>query len=234
MMMDISELDIVILCGGLGTRLRSAEPDKPKVLVDVNGVVFLDLVIEQLAKQGVERIVLCTGYKADIIEKYYRENDFGIIIDFSREENPLGTGGALKNAREIISSNPFIVMNGDSICPVRLSSLIEYHDEAQAQATIVTSEVLNAEDFGSISIDEDLNITSFDEKVGGTENLLVNAGVYCFDQKVFEQFPQQEVFSLEKDVFPNLVGKGIYAYLSEDKFLDIGTPERLEKARKKL
>ena len=101
--MKISECDCIILCGGLGKRLQGVVSDVPKVMAQVDGRPFLDLIVEYLKSQHVERIILCTGYKADLIEEYYREHDFGVTIDFSTENEPLGTGGAVRNAREIIA-----------------------------------------------------------------------------------------------------------------------------------
>ncbi|MCK5179792.1 MAG: NTP transferase domain-containing protein, partial [Candidatus Omnitrophica bacterium] len=92
----MKDCDCVILCGGLGARLQSVVKDVPKVMAEVNGAPLLDLMIEHLKKQGAARIVLCTGYQAEAVENYYREHDFGMVIDFSREEEPLGTGGAVK------------------------------------------------------------------------------------------------------------------------------------------
>ncbi len=230
----MNDCDCVILCGGLGTRLQSVTGDTPKVMAEVNGRPFLDLMIGHLKEEGIARIVLCTGYKAERIEDYYREHDQGVTIDFSRESEPLGTGGALKNAHEIISSDPFFVFNGDSFLPVDLQALLDFHKEKGALASVLVSEVIQAKDFGSLAIDESGWITGFCEKIEGDAQSLVNAGVYCFDRKVFSAMPDGEKFSLETDLFPSLTGKQFYGYRTEQEFIDIGTPQRYESVKEHL
>lgn len=225
-MKKTSDCDCVILCGGLGKRLRGVVADVPKVMAAVNGRPFLDLVIEYLKGQNIKRIVLCTGYKADMLEDYYREHDFGLTIDFSREQEPLGTGGALKNAQEIISSGLFFVFNGDSFLPADLTALLKFHARKGAMASMVVSQVDIGKDFGSLKLDEQARIIGFHEKVEGRAKLWVNAGIYCFDRAIFSLMPTDKKFSLENDFFPKLAGSKFYGYRVEQKFIDIGTPER--------
>jgi len=229
--MKTVDCDCIILCGGLGRRLRSVVGDVPKVMAQVDGRPFLDLIIDNLKSQGVERIVLCTGYKADLIEDYYREHDFGITVDFSREEEPLGTGGALKNAHEIISSNPFFVLNGDSFLSVDLQAFLDFHTKKDSAASLMVSEVSASKDFGSLKMDETDQITDFCEKIEGSAQQWVNAGIYCFDQAIFSYMPEGEKFSLENDLFPKLAGNKFYGYRVDKKFFDIGTPERYESVK---
>ena len=232
--MSVNDHDGIILCGGLGTRLQSVTGDTPKVMAEVNGAPFLDLIIGHLKDQGIERIILCTGHKADLVENHYRDHDFGLTIDFSREEEPLGTGGALKNAQEIISSDTFFVFNGDSFLPVDLQALLDFHKEKDAVASILVSRVSEAKDFGSLEIDASDRVTGFCEKIEGNAQPLVNAGVYCFDREVFSLMPEEENFSLETNLFPLLVGKQFYGYLTGQKFMDIGTPQRYESVKANL
>jgi len=232
--MKMDNCDCVILCGGLGTRLQSVVSDVPKVMAQVNGRPFLDLIIEYLKSQGIRRIILCTGYKADFIEDYYRKNNFGLTIDFSRENEPLGTGGALKNAREIIKSDPFLVLNGDSFLAADLKAFFDFHKEKGSLASMLIAQVNKAEEFGSLELDENCEITKFFEKSDGSVNALVNAGIYCFDQTIFSNMPESTKFSLEKDLFPELTGKKFYGYRIEKRFFDIGTPERYQSAKQDL
>ncbi|MCK5014392.1 MAG: nucleotidyltransferase family protein [Candidatus Omnitrophica bacterium] len=224
----MKDCDCVILCGGLGARLQSVVKDVPKVMAEVNGAPFLDLIVGHLKGQGIERVVLCTGYKANFVENYYRDHDFGITIDFSRENEPLGTGGALRNAREIISSDPFFVLNGDSFISVDLQAFLDFHREKKALASVLVSQVNQAKDFGSVQLDQSGKITGFCEKMKDDVQPLVNAGIYCFDQAVFSCMPEDEKFSLETDFFPALEGKEFYGYRSDQEFIDIGTPQRYE------
>ena len=231
---DIKQIDAVILCGGLGTRLRSVLGAIPKVMAEINDKPFLDILVQYLKGQGVARIVLCTGHQAQLVESYFSSNPVGVDIGFSREEIRLGTGGALKNAKEKIKSDNFIVMNGDSLCKVDLSAFLEFHKAKRAVASIVVSEVKDASDFGGIEMNEDLSISAFREKESVAFGSYVNAGVYCFNKEAFSLMPDQNKFSLEYDLFPALVNKGIYGFCVDKDFMDIGTPERLEKAKDTL
>ena len=230
----LNKVDAVVLCGGLGTRLRSVLGAIPKVMAEINDKPFLDILVQHLKAQGVARIVLCTGHQAQLVESYFSSNQIGVGIDFSREEIRLGTGGALKNAKEKIKSDNFIVMNGDSLCKVDLSALLEFHKVKRATASIVVSEVKDASDFGGIEMNEDLSISAFREKESVAFGSYVNAGVYCFNKEVFSLMPDQNRFSLEYDLLPKLVDKGIYGFCVDNGFMDIGTPERLEKAKDTL
>ena len=240
----LSKTDAVILCGGQGKRLRPVVSATSKVMADVNGRPFLDIVIAHLKKQGIRRVILCTGYKADQVEDYYRKNSplkgtygQGLTFEFSRESDPLGTGGALKNAWYFIESEPFLVFNGDSFCAVDLNALLDFHQSRLARASVVVSRVpaQEAGAFGKISLDKDARILGFREKEtdqGGGHG--VNAGVYCFNKDILLSLPDIKRFSLEQDVFPALAGKGFYGFCVNQEFYDIGTPERYETARQAL
>ena len=233
--MRVNECDCVILCGGLGKRLRSVVDDVPKVMAQVEGRPFLDFIIEYLKGQGIQRIVLCTGYKADVIENYYRDHDFGIVIDFSREEESLGTGGAVKNARAIVLSDPFFVCNGDSFLSADFQAFLDFHKEKESDVSMVVVQAGERKDFGSVEVDTNTGqITSFTEKREHHSGALVNAGIYCFNQAMFSRLPQDAKFSLENDFFPSLAGNKFYGHYVDEFFFDIGTPERYKLAQQKL
>jgi NDP-sugar pyrophosphorylase family protein len=193
----------------------------------------LDLILGHLRSQGIARVVLCTGYKADLVEDYYRERDFGLTIDFSREKEPLGTGGALKNAQEIISGDPFFVLNGDSFLPADFRAFLDFHKKKNALASILVSKAGKTKDFGSLRVDKSGQVIEFREKIEDAANRLVNAGIYCFDRKVFSRMPARAKFSLETDLFPKLAGQGFYGYRVDQEFIDIGTPERYASVKKR-
>ena len=229
-MNKISDIDSVILCGGLGKRLRSEIGEAQKVMAQVKGVPFLDHHLASFKKQGIRRVILCTGYKADEVEDYYRQHSHDLAIEFSREDKPLGTGGAVKHARLFIESDLFLVINGDSFIEMDLSRLLNYHATKKAQATIVMAKVQDAKDFGTIVLDEQNRITQFNEKNSASAGY-VNAGVYCFSKSVLDVMPAQENFSLEYDVFPRLAGGDIFGFPVDCSFIDIGTPQRFKKAQ---
>lgn len=232
--MRISDCDGVILCGGLGKRLQSVVSDVPKVMAPVDGRPFLDFIIEYLKAQSLARIVLCTGYKADVVENHYSDRDFGLTIDFSMENEPLGTGGALKNARKMISSNPFFVLNGDSFLSADFQAFLDFHIEKNSAASLLVSQVRSSKDFGSLKLDKDGQIIDFHEKTEGPASHLVNAGIYCFDQSVFSLMPQEKKFSIENDFFPKLIGNQFYGHFVDQEFMDIGTPQRYESLKRKM
>ena len=231
---SIEDTDVVILCGGLGKRLRSLVPGSNKTMALIHDRPFLDLILLHLKKQGSRRIILCTGYKADQIEKYYRENDLGLTIDFSREEDPLGTGGAIKHARGFVRSDPFFALNGDSFCPVDYPALLKFFFEKESRAVVCVVEVEHKDDYGGVTLDEDQRILGFEEKKANTKGKYVNGGVYCLGQAVFDLMPSDERFSIEYDFFPQMIQCGFYGFIFDQPFWDIGTPERYQKALEDL
>ena len=208
--------------------------DVPKVMAPFSGRPFLDLLIEYLKSQHIERIVLCTGYKADMVEDHYRTNDFGITIDFSRENEPLGTGGALANTRDIVLSDPFFVLNGDSFLPADLQAFFNFHKDKKCLASILVTQVKNGKDFGNLVLDANSRIINFKEKKEEGGKCFVNAGVYCFNQEIFSCMPDKKVFSIETDLFPSLLGDRFCGYRIDKEFMDIGTPARYEAAKQRL
>src|SRR3989338_4964593 len=232
--MSLEDTAAVILCGGLGTRLRSEIGEKPKVMAQVGPMPFLELLVKQLMHQGINEIILCTGYKADVVEKHFKSKKFNATINFSQESEPLGTGGALKNAQGRIKKSPFFVLNGDSYCSVNLSRLLTYHQQKKALATIVVSEVKDRGDFGTIALDSDKHILAFKEKINfqnkkaKKEDLYVNAGIYCFLDDIFGLMEATR-FSLEHDFFPRLIKQTFYGFVTDEPFYDIGTPQRYKK-----
>lgn len=238
-MKDLRSIDAVILCGGLGTRLKSEMGGTPKVMAPIEGQPFLDFLIRHLGDSGFKRVVLCTGYKSQFIEKYFKANPQNLTIKFSRETEPLGTGGALKNAGGVIKSDPFIVLNGDSMCPLNFQKFLEFHEAKKALASIVVSKFRDQRDFGSMGLDSTGRINAFKEKIknkeaSGGEQANVNAGVYCFNREIFKKMPPDKKFSLEKDFFPTLTKESFFGFMVEESFLDIGTPERYHAALKAL
>lgn len=222
---DISEIDTVILAGGLGTRLRSVVKDKPKCLAQINGKPFIDILLDSCIKQGLRRFIICVGHlKEQVIEHLSNRNDCEIV--FSEEDTPLGTGGALKNAEPYIKSNPVLVMNGDSLINLYYASFYGYHLSKDSLVTIAVAKSDNNIDYGSIVFDANNKIISFSEKTTGGNIGYINGGVYVFNKLVFSLFPSPNTFSLEHDFFPYIVKKECYAYKINSHIIDIGTPER--------
>ncbi|MDP8265789.1 MAG: nucleotidyltransferase family protein [Candidatus Aceula meridiana] len=233
-MQDLSLFDVVVLAGGLGKRLRPTTGDAPKVLAEVDGTPFLDILLKNLYAQGFRRVILCTGYKADEIEAHYQKNSLGLEIIFSKEETPLGTGGAIKNARDKVQSPIFFALNGDCFCSVSFSDFFKFYQAQGAKASLVLSKLENKNDFGSVVVDSSNQIVSFEEKSSSSASPYASVGIYCFDREVFDWMPEAQAFSIETEFFPKLVGKNFFGFITENKFLDIGTPERYKTAQEKL
>ena len=133
---ELEKIDVVVLCGGRGERLRPVLFNQPKVLAKIEGKPFLDIVIDNLLLYGFKNMILSVGYPREQIKDHFNyEKNYNIT--FSEEEEPLGTGGALKKAKTLIRSNPFMVMNGDSICKVNLRSFLDFHTGKEALLSIV-------------------------------------------------------------------------------------------------
>lgn len=230
-MLSLSKIDVVILCGGYGKRLQGVIKDIPKPMAKIKHRPFLSILIDFIASYGFRRFILCTGYKADIIERYYRQRYNNLIIEFSREEKPLGTGGAIKNAENYIKSSPFLVANGDSFCKINLKEFVDFHFKKSALISIAVTKTDICDDYGTINIDDSHRIIEFNEKVKGYENSLINAGFYLLQREAFSLMPKKNNFSIERDFFPKIIKKNLYAFETKEGLIDIGTPERYEKAK---
>jgi len=227
-------IDVFILCGGLGKRLKKLNLNVPKPMVEMGGRPFLDMIIAYMARFGFRRFILGLGYKAGFITKYYSDKrKEGFKVMFSKERNPLGTGGAVKKAKKLIGSSNFIVLNGDSFCQFNPRDFLSFHRRKKALATILLKRLSgDVKDYGEVRIDRLSRITSFQEKNGNAKRCLVNSGVYLFNKKIFKLMPSRESFSLEHDLFPALAGNGLFGYIDPGYFIDIGTPNRYFKAKR--
>lgn len=222
------EIDVAIICGGLGKRLRETVPDRPKPLAEVGGRPFLDILIDYVAGFGFKRFILCTGYGGEMIEEHLKSRKDHEFV-FSREEEPLGTGGALKHAEAVIESAEFMAMNGDSLCNMDMRAFLDFHAEHAATASIALVEPKKEAEYGAVGIDSEGRIISFSEKEKGSA--YINAGVYLFSKGVFNLIPKGKEYSLEYDLFPSMLDSGIYGYVTGAELIDIGTAERYAKAQ---
>jgi NDP-sugar pyrophosphorylase family protein len=222
----------VLLVGGLGTRLRSVVPSLPKALASVGHRPFLELLVRQLSWQGVSQLVMCTGYLAKQIEEAFGDGrDLGMTIEYSEESVPLGTAGALKLAQRFVQhESELLVLNGDSFLEIDFNELSAFHRNHGGVATLAVVPVENASRYGTVRIGGGGRILGFAEKTGQDSSGIVNAGVYVFSSTVFAQIPEGPA-SLERDVFPLIMEKGIYAHEQRGMFIDIGIPEDYARAR---
>jgi D-glycero-alpha-D-manno-heptose 1-phosphate guanylyltransferase len=221
-------IDVIILAGGLGTRLRSVIADRPKVLADVGGKPFLDLLVRSLEDHGVGRIILSVGYLKEQIKARYTSQH----IFFAEEESPMGTGGGVKNAEPLLASDDVLIMNGDSWIAggVDLQAFLDFHREKGALVSMMLASPRTDKDYGVVMLDADQKIAHFNEKQDHPGEHFMSAGVYAVRRTAFDRMPNG-VFSLETDFFPKLVGEAFYGFPVKGDLIDIGTPGRYEAAQ---
>jgi len=216
----------VLLVGGMGTRLRSVVPSTPKPMASVGDRPFLELLVRQLRLQGISRLVMCTGYRAHEIEHEFGDgHNWDVMIEYSRELQPLGTAGAVKLAEPFLREvSDFLVMNGDSFMEMDFRKLICFHQESSGIASMAVFRTRNEMRYGTVQVRTDGRVSGFAEKMDADPDGLVNAGVYVFSRRILEHIPEGPS-SLERDVFPKLLTQGVYALEQQGVFIDIGIPE---------
>jgi D-glycero-alpha-D-manno-heptose 1-phosphate guanylyltransferase len=223
-------ITVAILAGGLGTRLSTVVADRPKVLADVGGRPFLSWWLDALERQGFGHVVLCAGYKAEQLRQTLGSKRGNLQLQYSIEPRPLGTGGALRHALPLLSSNPVLVLNGDSFCDVDLRVFLAEHFERGAQASLVTTAMTDTSRFGRISVRPDGSVQAFREKESDAGPGSINAGIYLFARELLAAVPEARNISLERDLLPIWIARDIHVFSAAGPFLDIGTPESLASA----
>lgn len=222
---DFSQLTAAILAGGLGTRLRSVVAGRPKVMAEVHGRPFLSYLFDQLQALGCTYVVLCIGYLGEQIYDAFGDSYGSLQLCYSQEKQPLGTAGALRLAQAHLLSSSILVMNGDSFCAADLNAFCDWHHARPSKASMLLTQVANSERYGAVDVDSDGVVIEFAEKKKGAGPNWINGGVYLLERDVLLSIPEGKPASLEYDIFPRLVGHGLYGYPSRGRFLDIGTPD---------
>lgn len=226
--MRTADYDAVILCGGLGTRLRTVVDDRPKPMAMIDDRPFLEYVVDHLVDAGCHRLIFCTGHKGEWIETHFRGSSRYQAV-FSRETENLGTAGALRHCRGLIATSPFLVVNGDSFCALDYWALLKAHCSQQRPVTVAVVEADGRSDAGSVELDHHGRIVGFQEK--GTSGAYVSAGIYACDSRFLDSIPERRPCSLEYDVFPALLSTDIGGFVVSAPLYDIGTPARLNAFR---
>jgi len=230
MMKSFFNVTAVILAGGLGTRLRSIVADRPKVLAEVHGKYFLAFLFDCLIKSGFRLAVLCTGYLGEQIQAAFGDRYGPLRLAYSQESSPLGTAGALRLALPFFRSDFVLVMNGDSVCLSDFIAFGEWHQEQNAEASLLLTKVPDVRRFGQVLVDEKGQVLCFEEKNNKAGPGWINSGVYIIDRKLIKKIPEGVPVSLEKEIFPSWIGKQFYGFQSNGRFIDIGTPESYSEA----
>ena len=224
-----SDITALILAGGFGTRVKDLLGDLPKPMAPVHGKPFVEWIVRWLKAQGVCEVVISAGYGSEfVVNHFFNQPVPEMNVSCVAELQPMGTGGGLAHAASESGGTPpaWLVLNGDSLIFADVAAITESLGEATG--VIVTRAVPDASRYGSVHVDDTGRITAFAEKQPGAGQ--INAGVYLLRHEVLADFPAARPLSLERDVFPGLIEKGLRAHVVESAFLDIGTPETLPQA----
>ena len=228
------DADLILLCGGLGTRFQSVSSKTPKVLTKFYNKNYLDLVIEKCINFKIKSLILATGHLHEEIEKYLRNKLFGLKIILSKENEPLGTWGAILNAKQFIRESKFFVMNGDTFNDLDLISGLKFFSKKRCTVLTFGSEVKlkDDNDYGNIQINEKNQVLDFLEKPKIKNNFCKfrNSGIYLFNSEILNKLSGFKKSSLEKDILPILIKEKLVMIYNESvNFYDFGTLERFEK-----
>jgi mannose-1-phosphate guanylyltransferase len=234
--------EAVIVAGGFGTRLLPLTKHRPKHLLDVGGVPFLEHQIARLAEAGVGHIVLATSYHAEMFAPVLGDGSrWGVRLDYVLEDVPLGTGGAIRNVAGALTDDPdgaVIILNGDVLSGHDLAGQLKDFETARDGQRVDVSlhlvPVADARAFGCVPTDEAGRVTAFLEKLENPPSNQINAGCYVFRRDVIDTIPADEVVSVERETFPDLVASGrlIVGFVDDAYWRDVGTPQALVAASK--
>lgn len=226
--------EAILLAGGLGTRLRDAVPDLPKCMAPVAGKPFIYYVIAHFQKQGIENFILSLGYKHEVIEQYISTEFGNDAFTFSVENEPLGTGGAIKIACTLSSEKTVLVLNGDTFFNIDLTKLASLHHICGADCTLSLKPMRNFQRYGVVQLKKDFSIESFREKKYYEEGL-INGGAYALNIQNFLQENLPQKFSFETDYLEALyLQRRMFGVIQDEYFIDIGIPEDYERAQREL
>jgi len=224
----------ILLVVGFGTRLMPLTKNTPKPMLTVAGIPVTEHQIAMAKAAGITEIVLATSYLSEIFTPYFGDGSkWGIKIKYAVEKEPLGTGGAIRNAAQLLTSNESIViLNGDVLSSHDLAEQIRQHEAHDADVTLHLTQVEDARAFGCVPTDDQGRVTAFLEKMDNPITNQINAGCYVFNPRVLSTIPLDTVVSVERETFPQLVASNaaVYGYVENAYWLDIGTPRALLKA----
>ncbi len=225
--------EAIILAGGFGTRLQAVVSDVPKPMAPINNEPFLNYVFDYLLHYKIEHVVLSTGYLADKISDYYKNEYRGIKISYTKEETPLGTGGGIRLAMTKCYTSDVLVLNGDSFFDVNITDHFNNHISKQADCSLALRKVFNASRYGTILLGIGNAIETFKEKNNIEQTGLINGGVYILNRKLYLSKTNEAVpFSIEKDFYESRINElHIFGFEYDGYFIDIGIPEDYNKAQ---
>jgi D-glycero-alpha-D-manno-heptose 1-phosphate guanylyltransferase len=223
--------EVIVLAGGFGSRLQGVLPNVPKCMAPVQGKPFLTYVLDYLANQQICKVILSVAYRKEQIISFFGDKYNSMAIDYSIENEPLGTGGAVKLALNRCTDDDVFIMNGDTCFIADLAAMEKQHFHSTADVTIAVKRMPETARYGLVSANQEGRITDFREKDPSAGCGWINGGIYLMNRDIFNNFLQQK-FSIENDFFKTKVSELIFqAFRSDGIFLDIGIPEDYAKAQ---
>jgi mannose-1-phosphate guanylyltransferase len=228
----LDDVEAVVLVGGKGTRLRPLTLSAPKPMLPTAGVPFLAHLLSRIQAAGVRRVVLGTSYLAETFSEFFGDGSaMGLEIEYVVEDEPLGTGGGIRNVYKYLSAPDVLVFNGDVLCGTDLNAVVDTHRRTKADATLHLVRVQDPRAFGCVPTDEDGRVTAFLEKTEDPPTDQINAGCYVFRREVIEAIPEGRPVSVERETFPGLLEAGarVSGHVDAAYWRDLGTPLDLVK-----
>lgn len=224
-------MNVIILCGGYGTRLGDLTKNMPKPLLEVAGLPFVAHLIQQLRCQGISEVVLAVSFKSEKFFQILGHEYDGVKISYSLEPSPLGTGGAIKYAMNLYDFDSCVVLNGDTYSEFNLRDLVDFSSQNEAEIAVGLAFVMDTSRYGAVVLNSSNRICKFGEKSISTEGF-INAGIYFLKRSIFQSITEAN-FSFEKSVLEALVQHiKVFGLVSAGNFIDIGVPEDLFRANR--
>lgn len=225
-------MEAIILAGGFGTRLRQVVPDIPKPMAPVNGRPFLEYLLDQLINTGVTRVILATGHLHQVVSDHFGKHYRNLPLDYSVENEPLGTGGAIRLAFWKTEGDRALILNGDSYLGADFRLMYGKHMQNGAEVTLAVRKVKNANRFGLLELNRQNRITGFREKSKEPLAGWINGGVYFIEKRFLMAPDFRGKFSLEKDCFERYYNENrFFGFRTNGYFIDIGVPEDYRRAQ---
>lgn len=222
----------IILAGGQGVKMRPLTYEVPKALIPVKGKPVIEYTIETLRDAGVKDIIIAIGHMGDKIKEALGSGQkYGVRISYSEEHEPVGSAGALKLAQSLIHSEPFWVVNGDILADINLLDIIEHHQDKNYIGTVVLTAGKSSKGYGTVQLRGD-KIVEFIKRSSDNESQLIDAGIYIFDQRIFDYITKNKSIDLEEAFAPLAKQGSLGGYIFEGKWYEVSTPENYEKAIK--
>lgn len=219
-------MQAILLAGGLGTRLRSVVNDRPKPMALIGNKPFMEYVVHELSRYGIDEIIFAVGYKGSMVEEYFGDGSrFGVKVSYAYEEELLGTAGAIKNAGRFVTDDHFFVLNADTFYQMDYSRLLKVREEKKLSMALVLRKVEDISRYGEAVLTDGM-LTGFNEKSPGTRPGTINGGVYLMSRELLDAIPAGRV-SLENEMIPSWMkqGRRLGGFVNDGYFIDIGIPE---------